>query len=69
MLRARPFAVAVHAVVSVLFDQNLDQKFDPNLDQTLDQNIDQAPRPNLVKTDHSRAGISPGGLKQNSIFP
>ena len=40
--RARPFAVAVNAVVSVvLFDQNLDPKLDPNLHQTLGQNLDQ----------------------------
>ena len=29
------FIVAVIAVVSVMFDQSLDQKLDPNLDQTV----------------------------------
>ena len=60
----------MRAVVSVvLFDQNLDQKFDPNLDQKLDQNLDQNLGQIWSKTGHFRAGISPGGVKQNSIFP
>ena len=41
--RARPFVVAVNAVVFVvLVKQNLDQKSAPNLDQKIGQNLDQA---------------------------
>ena len=43
----------------------LTDKLNPNLDQTLDQNLDQTLGQIWTKTGNFRAGISPGGVKQN----